>query len=99
MGVLGQKGRFWTIFGQKVATFEFSVKKQKSHFFTHFFIFEHKKSENSNFWENGHVTYKRTYERTEVNPKVHRLHRETKNQTIPINQSKEKCENLIFMPF
>ena len=36
-GVLGQKGRFWTIFGKKGAIFEFSVKKRKRHFFTSFF--------------------------------------------------------------
>ena len=37
--------------------------------------------------ENGHV---RTYARTELNPKAHRLRRETKNRTFPINQSTEK---------
>ena len=42
LGLLGQKGRFWTIFGQKGAIFEFSVKKRKRHFFTHFFIFQYK---------------------------------------------------------
>ena len=81
MGILGQKGRFWTIFGQKGAIFEFSVKKRKCHFFTNFFfIFPYKKSENSNaqiFKKMG--TYERLDERTEVNPKVHRLRRETKN--------------------
>ena len=40
-------------------------------------------------------TYERTDEQTEVNPKVHRLRRETKNQTIQIHLSEEKWENLI----
>ena len=35
------------------------------------------------FRENGH---EQTDIRTEVNPKVHRLRRETKNQTILMNQ-------------
>ena len=49
LGVLGKKGQFLTIFGQKGAIFEFSVKKRKRHFFTYFFfIFQYKKSENSN---------------------------------------------------
>ena len=48
LGVLGQKDRFWTIFGQKGAIFEFSVKKRKRHFLVIFFIFQYKKSENSN---------------------------------------------------
>ena len=39
MGVLGQKGRFWIIFGQKGAIFEFLVKKRKRQVFTHFFHF------------------------------------------------------------
>ena len=34
----------------------------------------------------------RTDERMEVTPKVHRLRRETKNQTILMNQSEEKWE-------
>ena len=38
-GRFGPKDRFWTIFGQKGAIFEFSVKMQKRHFFTHFFHF------------------------------------------------------------
>ena len=79
-GVLGQKGRFWTIFGQKGAIFEFSVKKRKRHFSTHFFfISQYKKSENSNpriFGKMG--TDVRTNGQTEANPKVHRLRRETK---------------------
>ena len=63
LGILGQKGQFWTSFDKKGAIFEFSVKKRKRHFFTHFFsIFQYKKSENSNaqiFGEMG--TYVRTY--------------------------------------
>ena len=39
LGVLDQKDRFLTIFGQKGTIFEFSVNKQKHHFFTHFFHF------------------------------------------------------------
>ena len=78
MGILGLKGRFWTIFGQKGAIFEFSVKKRKRHFFTFFFIFQYKKTENSNARIFGKMgTYGRTDERmdgrTEANPKVHRL--------------------------
>ena len=38
-------------------------------------------------------------ERTKVNPKVHRLRRETKNQTIPMNQSEEKWEKHHFLAF
>ena len=45
LGVLGQKGLFWTIFGQKGAIFEFSVKKRKRHFFTHFFSFFNTKNQ------------------------------------------------------
>ena len=42
MSSLGQKGRFWTIFGQKGAIFEFLVKKRKRDFFTHFSFFNTK---------------------------------------------------------
>ena len=45
MVVLGQKGRFLTIFGQKGEIFEFSVKKRKRHFFTHFFSFFNTKNQ------------------------------------------------------
>ena len=80
MGILGQKGRFWTIFGQKGAIFEFSVKKRKRQFLLIFFIFQYKKSENSNTRIFGKMgTDERTTGRTEVNPKVHRLRREAKN--------------------
>ena len=41
-------------------------------------------------------TYGRTNVCTEANPKVHRLRRETKNRTIPVNQSEEKWEYIIF---
>ena len=65
LGVLGQKRRFWTIFGQKEAIFEFSVKKRKRHFFTHFFSFFNTKNQKilmrgfsgkwarTNVWTNG----------------------------------------------
>ena len=46
---------------------------------------ETKKSENSYA-----RIFRKMGERTEVNQKVHRLRRETKNQTITINQSEEK---------
>ena len=100
MGILGQKGRFWTIFGQKGAIFEFSVKKRKRHFFTHFFSFFNTKNQKilmrgfSGKWArtNGRI-------QTEVNPKVHRLRRETKNQTIPKNRSEEKWEKPHFHAF
>ena len=45
MGISGQKGRFWTIFGQKGAIFEFSVKKQKRHFLLMFFSFFNTKNQ------------------------------------------------------
>ena len=48
------------------------------------------KWERTNVWTNG---------RTEANPKVHRLRRETKNQTIPMNQSEEKWEKPHFKAF
>ena len=101
MGILGQKGRFWTIFGQKGAIFEFSVKKRKRHFFTHFFKFFNTKNQKilmrgfSGKWAS---TDERTDVRTEATPKVHRLGRETKNETIPMNQS-EKWEKPHFKPF
>ena len=41
----------------------------------------------------------RTNVRTEATPKVHRLRRETKNQTIPMNQSEEKWEKPHFYAF
>ena len=64
MGILGQKGQFWTIFGQKGAIFEFSVNKRKRHFFTHFFHFSIQK-ENSKARIFGKMgTYERTNERT-----------------------------------
>ena len=66
MGVLGQKGRFWTIFGQKGAIFEFSVKRQKCHFFTHFCsFFNTRKSENSNAGIFGKMGARTTDERTD----------------------------------
>ena len=67
LGVLGQKGRFWTIFGQKGAIFEFSEKKRKNVTFLliFFFIFQYKKSENSNSRIFGKMgTNVRTNERT-----------------------------------
>ena len=84
MGVLGQKGRFWNIFGQKWAIFEFSVKNRKRHFFTQ------KKNQKilmrgfSGNWVLYGRTYKRTYKRMEVNPKVHRFpkSRDQKNQNL-----------------
>ena len=45
MGIFGKKGRFWTIFGQKRAIFEFSAKKRKRNFFTHFFSFFNTKNQ------------------------------------------------------
>ena len=45
LGVLGQKGRFWTIFGQKGGIFEFSVKNRKRNFFPHFFSFFNTKNQ------------------------------------------------------
>ena len=64
MGILGQKSQFWAIFGQKGAIFEFSVKKRKRHFFTHFFHFSILKSENSNARSFGKMgTYVRAYGR------------------------------------
>ena len=76
-------------------------EKAKTSPFTHFFlIFQYKKSENSNAQIFGKMgTNVRMNVRTEVNPKVHRLRRETKNQKLPMNQSEESGENLIFMPF
>ena len=62
----GPKRPFLTIFGQKGAIFEFSVKKRKRHFFTHFFIFQYKKNQKiliPGFSGNGH---ERTYERRET---------------------------------
>ena len=83
MGILGQKGQFWTIFGQKGAIFEFSVKKRKRHIFTHFLSFFNTKNQKilmrrfSGKWAR---TDERTDGRTEANPKVHRLRRETKKE-------------------
>ena len=61
LGVLGQKGRFWTIFGQKGTIFEFSVKKRKGHFFTYFFHFSIQK--NQKILMRG---FSGKYERTDV---------------------------------
>ena len=85
LGILGQKGRFWTIFGQKGAIFEFSVKKRKRHFFTPFFSFFNTKNQKilmRGFSGKKARTYGRMYGRTKANPKVHRLRRETK-KTYP----------------
>ena len=83
-----KKGHF-RIFGEKAKT---------SLFYSFFFIFQYKKSENSNAQIFGKMgTNVRTDGRTEANPKVHRLHRETKNQTIPVNQSEEKWEKPHFL--
>ena len=83
MGILGQKGRFWTIFGQKGAIFEFSVKERKRNFFTYFFLFFNTKNQKilmrgfSGKWHGRTV-------RMEVNPKVHRPRRETKKGLISV---------------
>ena len=83
MGILGQKGRFWTIFGQKGAILEFLAKKRKRQFFTHFFSFFNTK--NQKILMGGFSgKWPRTDERTEANPKGHRLRRETKNSEFSL---------------
>ena len=82
MGILGQKGPFWTIFGQKGAIFEVSVKSEMITFLLILFIFQYKKSENLMHGFSG--KWARTNEQMEVNPKVHRLRRETKNEIYPV---------------
>ena len=81
MGIFGQKGPFWIIFCQKVAIFEFSVKKRKLYLFTHFSSFFNTK--NQKILMGGFSgKWAWTDERTEVNPRVNRLGRETKNTYI-----------------
>ena len=90
MDILGQKGRFWTIFGQKGAIFEFSVKKRKRHFFLIFFLFFNTKNQKilmRGFLGKWARTDERTDGRTEGNPKVHRLRRETKNKRAVVGLS------------
>ena len=77
------KNTHFRVFWAKKANFgPFVAKKRKRHFFTHFLvIFQYKKSENSNTRIFGKMgTYGRTHGRTEANPKVHRLCRETKKE-------------------
>ena len=66
-------------FWPKGAIFEFSLKKRKRHSFFSFFNTKNQKTLMRGFSGKWAHTNVRTYERTEVNPKVHRLLRETKN--------------------
>ena len=78
LGILGQKGQFWTIFGQKGAIFEILVKKRNVTFLLIFFSFFNTKNSNARIFGKMGTYEVQTDERTEVNPKVHRLRRETK---------------------
>ena len=100
---------FWVFWAKKADFGPFLAKKgQFSNFrwksenvsflLIFFFIFQYKKSENSNARIFGKMgTNVHTDRRTEANPKVHRLRQETKNQTIPMNQSEEKWEKPHFL--
>ena len=91
-------GHFWL----KRGHFRIFGEKAKNSFFTNLFLFFNTKNQKilmrgfSGKWAR---TYVQTDVRTEANPKVHRLRRETKNQTISVNQSKEKWEKPHFQAF
>ena len=71
-----KKADFWAFLAKKGPFSNFQLKRENVTFLLIFFIFQYKKSENSNARIFGKMD---TDERTEVNPKVHQLCRETKN--------------------
>ena len=89
---------FWTVFWPKWAKWDF-FKKALGTFLSRLQALNNcKVSEKSNErFSSNRVTDGRTNGRESLG--LQRLRRETKNQTIPMNQSEENWENLIFKHF
>ena len=97
-GHFGPKRPILDDFWPKRGHFRIFSEKAKTSLFYSLFSFSNAKNQKI-LMRGFSGKWARTYGRTEANPKVHRLRRETKNQIIPMNQSEEKWKKLIFKPF